>query len=505
MKLFFYQIVTRLWGEGKMSSFDPATLSYIKGLGVDYLWYTGIPEHATLKPFVKGDWGSPYAIEDWGAVNPYLADDPARAEEEFRALVRRTHEAGMKVCIDFIPNHVARDYAGPLPHFDYYDYDWSDTCKVDWSHPATVPLMTDILDRWAGMGVDAFRVDMAEMVPPELLGRVVRGVKERHPGVIFAAEVYDRNNYRRYAGGRGLMVGDGGCGGTAGDGGCCCGYDGGVAGFDLLYDKSGVYDILRGISRRQRGAQELTWNWQFLGDLQPSMLNFLENHDEQRLASAEFLGGTDGSWALLAYAALFNTASFMMYFGQEVGTDARESDNGRTSIFSRVRPESLAHLARYAVSGKGLSRAESAVLRRYRALLGHMNRPLFREGDTWDLNYCQPAGGVVSAAGRCYSSAAGRECSSAAGRGAVVSDAGRGCSSAAGRGAAVATPFDAGCHSVFLRYRGSEAAVAFCNFSDAEADLDVVIPEEMRPVAGRSVVRVRAAANDYAVVECGAA
>ena len=101
-KRIIYQTLPRLWGGGKLRDWDAESLAYLRSLGVDYVWYTGVPRHATGKDFVKGNPGSPYAISDWRDVNPYLADDPARRLQEFDALVARTHAAGLKLIIDYI-------------------------------------------------------------------------------------------------------------------------------------------------------------------------------------------------------------------------------------------------------------------------------------------------------------------------------------------------------------------------------------------------------------------
>ena len=107
-------------GTGKFSDIDTKTLQYLKWLGCSHVWYTGVIRHSTQavengcvpsnSQFVKGKAGSPYAICDYYDVNPYLADNPDKRMEEFEDLVRRTHEAGLKLIIDFVPNHVSRDY-----------------------------------------------------------------------------------------------------------------------------------------------------------------------------------------------------------------------------------------------------------------------------------------------------------------------------------------------------------------------------------------------------------
>ena len=75
MKQIIYQALPRLWGKGHFSDWTGKAFSYLKTLGVDYLWLTGVPRHESGTPFTKGCPGSPYAIIDWYDVNPYLADN----------------------------------------------------------------------------------------------------------------------------------------------------------------------------------------------------------------------------------------------------------------------------------------------------------------------------------------------------------------------------------------------------------------------------------------------
>lgn len=422
-KQIIYQVLTRLWGDGKMSSWDAPAFEYLKSLSVDWVWYTGVPRHATGQPFVKGDPGSPYAISDWYDVNPYLASDPERRVDEFKDLVLRTHAAGLKLMTDFIPNHVARDYEGAIVRHDWCDGDWTDTFKNDFSDPATVPACIDILCFWAEMGVDGFRCDMVELVPAEAMRDIISGVRARFPETFFVAEVYGRENYGKYIR---------------------------EVGFDLLYDKSGAYDILRSIVSGFGDARELTRNWQGLQDLQGSMLNFLENHDEQRLASPYFAGSPSRGYAALAFAALFNDASLMLYFGQEAGECASEGHEGRTSIFEWKHPATAGALGDFAATGRGLSRSSRSVLARYRGLLKLAARPVFRSGSNWDLCYCQPAA------------------------------------------------FDSSRHFAFIRYDSSEAWAVFCNFSDSPVSLSLSIPSE--PLGRAVSVPVSAEPWDFCAV-----
>ena len=403
MKKLIYQVLPRLWGKGKFSSVDTGSLQYWKGLGVDYIWYTGLLRHAsasTGEKVVKGEAGSPYAITDYYDVNPYMADCPESRMQEFEDLVRRTHGAGLKVLMDFVPNHVAREYRGSLgkeddtavhwaPENDFFYYpsealrlpvdargyeempakasgnaftpspginDWYETVKLNYCdfHTATWDRMYQAVRFWAQKGVDGFRCDMVELVPPQFMQWLIGRIKAEFPGVVFIAEVYQKDRYRMYVE---------------------------EVGFDFLYDKCGLYDTLRAVSCMGESARNISWNWQFLGDLQPRMLNFLENHDEQRIASDFFCGSPQAGYAALAVSLLLNDAPFMLYFGQEMGERGMQAEgfsglDGRTSIFDWCTVPALAH-------------PDKAVLARYREVLNLAKTAPFAEGRTFDLGYCQ--------------------------------------------------------------------------------------------------------------------
>ena len=356
---------------------------------------------------MKGDAGSPYAISDYYDVNPYLASDPLLRMTEFDELVSRVHSHGLRLVIDFVPNHVGCDYSdafGGIPLCGWHDYDWTDTVKIDYNAPGTWEAMYRIVRFWAGRGVDGFRCDMVELVPPEFLKWLIARIKEEFPEVVFIAEVYRKESYRQY-------IDD--------------------VRFDCLYDKSGLYDVLRAVAAGHGTARAVTWNWQFLQDLQPHMLNFLENHDEQRLASPWFAGRPD-CYALLCASLMFNTAPFMLYFGQETGVDASEGHEGRTSIFNFARPASLQRLSAY-IHGEteSLSARELSVLSQYRTALALAATPAVTEGLTYDLCYCQaPEDG-----------------------------------------------FDADRHFAFLRHSTGETLLFVCNFSATDARMTVRIPD----------------------------
>lgn len=408
--MIIYQVFTRLFRSGKFSAFDAAAFKYMKGLGISHVWYTGIPRHSTGLPYVKGNPGSPYSVIDYYDTNPYLADNPDSRMEEFKALVDRTHTAGFKVIIDFVPNHVSPDYHdrfGAIPNCGHCDYDWTDTVKIDYSLRHTWSRMKDIVEYWAGFGVDGFRCDMAELVPLGFWEYLTSEIKDSHPGVIFIGEVYETGRYQSFI----------------------------DSGFDYLYDKSGLYDTLRAVLGGTMRAYDITHNWQRLGALQPHMLNFLENHDEQRLASPWFAGHAAKGYAALAVSALFYPCPFMMYFGQEIGEDASDGHQGRTSIFDFCRVIDPC--------GK-LDAGQKRILGRYRDIL-----KLSRKCGDWanyDLCYAQNA----------------------------------------------ANGFDFRYHFAFLRHAEGKAILVVCNFSQWDASFKINIPEEAPAPSGIYEVQVSA-------------
>jgi len=456
-KIIIYQIFTRLFGNrnnnckpdgtlqengcGKLADIDAKVLRQIRNMGVSHVWFTGILRHATQTDYsshgipcqhaevVKGRAGSPYAIADYYDVDPDLAVDVDRRMEEFEALVERTHEAGMKVIIDFVPNHVAREYqsickpAGVKDlgeeddknmHFStrnnfYYCWgqtlqrgsyiespakatgndvfsanpsqnDWYETVKLNYGidycdaggrseHFSPIPdtwnKMTDILLFWAAKGIDGFRCDMAEMVPAAFWAWATDKVKFRYPDKVFIGEVYDPNQYRNYIG----------------------------AGFDYLYDKVGMYDCIRDVICHRRRAADITSQWQATDDIRHHMLYFLENHDEQRIASDFFAADAQLGVPGLVVSALFGQNPFMLYAGQEFGESGMESEgfsgcDGRTTIFDYW---SVSTLRRGYFDRRRLSRRERELEQMYHQVLCiARDEPAVAEGQTYDLMYANP-------------------------------------------------------------------------------------------------------------------
>jgi len=460
-KFTIYQVLPRLFGNenstnkhngsieengcGKFNHFTTKALNEIMSLGITHIWYTGVIEHATQTDYsafgikkdypavVKGKAGSPYAIKDYYDVDPDLAENVENRMKEFQHLVTRTHKVGMKVIIDFVPNHVAREYhsdAKPKgvmdlgqnddvntafsaqnnfyylpgqafnPQFEldgYSEYpakatgndqftaspsrnDWYETVKlnygVDYQNgrkhhfdpiPDTWIKMRDILLFWAKKKVDGFRCDMAEMVPVEFWHWAILQVKAKYPEIIFIAEVYNPVEYRNY-----LSNGK----------------------FDYLYDKVGMYDKLRDVTSKNYPVRDITYAWQALGGIENQMLNFLENHDEQRIGSGFFSGNGLYAKPAMIVAATLTKAPVMIYFGQELGEQGMgiagfSGLDGRTTIFDYRSISSVRSWVNNAKFNEELLSSEQKELRNfYKKLLNiTLNEKAITDGKMFDLEY----------------------------------------------------------------------------------------------------------------------
>lgn len=474
-KIIIYQMLPRIFGNtnttrkhngtiaengsGKFYDIDGIALNRIRNLGCTHVWFTGVLRHATSTDYtfygipanhpavVKGKAGSPYAIADYYDVDPDLAVKVNKRMMEFHRLVERTHKAGLKVIIDFVPNHVAREYHSiccpkgvrdlgaddnkdwhfsPKNNF-YYCWgmpftpsidlghdsdgkavepycefpakatgndvfsaspglnDWYETVKLNYGidycdaggrseHffgldgkplPNTWYKMTEILLYWAEKGVDAFRCDMAEMVPTAFWSYATSMVKEAYPNIVFIGEVYDPKQYRRYI----------------------------ASGFDYLYDKVGMYDTLRNVVCGNDSAANITRKWQETDDIRNHMLYFLENHDEQRIGSDFFAGDPWRAIPALIVSTLLGTNPFMLYAGEEFGEKGMDEEgfsgkDGRTTIFDYWSIDSL---RKGFFARREMTKEDKAIEKIHSLILNiAVSQKAVTEGLSYDLMYANP-------------------------------------------------------------------------------------------------------------------
>ena len=166
---------------------------------------------------------------------------------------------------------------------------------------------------WTAKGVDGFRYDMAEMVPYEFWSYMNSAIKMKNPKAFLLAEVYNPNEYRNY-----IRLGK----------------------MDYLYDKVETYDKLKDIIRGKSSPDGLSDIQKGMSDIEHHMLHFLDNHDEQRLASPEFAGTPERGKPLMVVSTTISTSPTMVYFGQETGEAGNENagfgTRSRTSIFDYI-------------------------------------------------------------------------------------------------------------------------------------------------------------------------
>ncbi len=453
-KIIIYQVLPRIFGNtnencipnssyevngsGKLNFFSDYILLKLKDLGCSHIWYTGIIEHATKTSFeqygikanhsdiVKGEAGSPYSITDYYDVAPSLSHKVNERVNEFAMLCKRTHDKGLKVIIDFVPNHVSREYISDVKdgrsvdfgkndnknlrfHKDNNFYylpgykfispqkssdndsfeefpakatgndcfkhnpsinDWFETVKLNYgidyfnlnSHH-----FTPIPDTWIKMeSIIKYWIDLgADGFRCDMAGMVPL---EFWRWVIervrkdYPETLFIGEVYEKER------------------------YKGFLdSGFDYLYDKVGLYDTLWSVFKGEKSASEITGCWLSLDGIEDKMLNFIENHDECRCASDFLAGDPFKALPLFVVSLLLNRSPFMLYFGQELGERGMYEEgfsklDGKTTIFDYW---SLDSVREWIKNGE-----EPEIRKRYRILLNlALNENAISSGEKFDLQY----------------------------------------------------------------------------------------------------------------------
>ncbi len=507
-KLIIYQLFPRIftnkcqdpkpWGSleengaGKLNDLKGATLDSLKAMGVNCLWLTGVIEHATKTPFpeiglpgdnpnvVKGEAGSPYAIRDYYDIDPAIASVPANRMKEFEACVKRIHAKGLKVLIDFVPNHTARVYHSDSAPAGVKDFGQDDDISCYFAHnnnyyyvpnqlfSPQFPLDAEGEEPYVEFpakctGNDCFTAfcgkndwyetvklnyghdygdhsDHFDPIPDTWIKMLSilrfwasKGVDGFRCDMVFMVPLafwhwaipQVKSQYPNC-----LFIGeiyDVGQYRPFLEYGC----------FDYLYDKVNLYDTLVDIDRNNHSAARLTSAWQTVDGIGEQMLNFLENHDEVRFGSDAYAGSPIRVLPSLVVSSMISKGPFMIYYGQELGESAHDNegfagDNNRTTIFDYWSCDTLRRWYNNGrPSEKNLTAQEKWLRKTYSKVLNLCNsEEAIREGSFFDLMYVnlrQPG-------------------------------------------------FDPHRQFAFLRYTEKEKLMIVVNFADEERDLEIVIP-----------------------------
>ena len=463
-----YQILVRLFGNtkqpsekwgaldqngtGKMNDISDKALSEIKKMGCNHVWFTGLIEHATCTDFtqfgikpdhpsvVKGVAGSPYAIKDYYDIAPDLAVDVPRRMDEFQSLIDRTHKNGLKAIIDFVPNHLARQYHSDAKPHGVKDFGEDDDQGQPFlpsnnfyyipNHELIVPDSTNnhldpvgpytespakatgndvfshhpSINDWyetikLNYGVDYLhdRREHFDPIPDTWMKmkdiltfwtkKGVDGFRCDMAEMVPVAFWKWVTNEIRQVNPDILFIAEV--------------YQPGQyrrylheGGFDYLYDKVELYDTLKGIIQGHQSTDQLPGVWQAQEGIIDHMLRFLENHDEQRINSPFFAGSAQPGIPMMAATAFMHRGPVMMYFGQEVGEAAKgetgfSGDDGRTTLFDYWNvPEHQKWMNGGVFDSGKLSKDQKQLRKEYIEILKACNKnQVLQTGHFYDLQY----------------------------------------------------------------------------------------------------------------------
>ena len=447
-------------GCGTFANINDNALESLKSLGVTHIWLTGVIRHSSMTSYpelgiksthpqiTKGKAGSPYSIMDYYDIDPDLAVNPQNRMEEFEETLNRIHEKGMKVIMDFIPNHLAREYKSLCKPYDVEEFGEYDNKNVSFAkdnnfyycpnQEFVIPSQQST-DNSATQQLSNSATQYQES-PAKASGNDVfspyPSVNDWYDAVKLNYGVDYQNNHTKHFNTipntwyKMLNIMQYWC--EKGVDGfrvdmaemvpvefwCWAihelreSHDAIMiaeiyqphlykeyvnAGFDYLYDKVGLYNTLENIYRYGQRADTITGVWNSLQGLGDVMLRFMENHDEVRLASKHFVGDAFKALPAVAMSALMNRGPFMVYNGQESGEDAEgavgfSGDDGRTSIFDyAVMPRHQKWMADGKFDGSDFSEEQRKLYDFYKKLLNfRLTSDAINKGAFYDLMWVNP-------------------------------------------------------------------------------------------------------------------
>jgi glycosidase len=293
-----YEINVRQYSESGKFTAVTADLPRMKALGVDILWL--MPIHPIGELHRKGPLGSYYAVKDYKGVNPEFG-----TEQDLRDLVNAAHAQGMRVILDWVPNHVSPD--NPLtkthPHFFWRDekgnltpphgFDWTDVVQFDFDAPGLLDYQADVLLYWVkDFGIDGFRCDVAWGLPTPFWNEVTKRVRTVKPDAFFLAEAELPQQQ--------------------------------VAAFNLSYGFD-LHHAMNAVAQGKKTASGLDEAYAKIRATFPrggALMVFTSSHDENSWAGTEFdrMGAGYAPFAVLIFLL---DGMPMIYNGQEINLDRR--------------------------------------------------------------------------------------------------------------------------------------------------------------------------------------
>lgn len=447
---------------GTFADINDKALDALMALGITHIWLTGVIRHSSMTAYpelgikssnplvTKGKAGSPYSIMDYYDIDPDLAVNPKNRMEEFEDVMQRIHDKGLKVIIDFIPNHLAREYKSLCKPMDMEDFGVNDNKNVAFAKdnnfyycpnqqlviPGQQSTVTELVEvPWLRQAQPTQFLEFPAKASGNDVFSPNPSVNDWYDTVKLNYGVDYQNNNRCFEPIPNtwykmldIMTYW-----------CEKGVDGFrvdmaemvpvefwrwsinmlrenyepimiaeiyqphlykefiYAGFDYLYDKVGLYNTLENIYRYGQRADSITKVWNELQGLGDVMLRFMENHDELRLASEHFIGDAFKALPAVAMAALMNRGPFMIYNGQESGEDAKgapgfSGDDGRTSIFDyAVMPEHQNWMSGGKFDGSDFTDEQKRLFGFYSKLLNfRLNSDAINKGAFYDLMWVNP-------------------------------------------------------------------------------------------------------------------
>jgi glycosidase len=470
-KISIYQTLPRLFGNkntqpkingtvmengaGKFDDYSDKALLAIRDLGITHIWFTGVLEHGTMTGYsqygiagdhptlLKGRAGSPYAIKDYYDVDPDLATNVNSRMDEFEQLILRTHKTGLKAIIDFVPNHLFRQYHSdskpegtkdfgtdddqskafyPANNFYYIPHQafelpdniaWLDQIKDEipetpyQEKPAKVT-GNDVFagkpgnDDWYetiklnyGVDIQANGKQYFDPVPDtwkKMLDILLFWSKKGVDGFrcdmaemvpvefwTWAIKVVKKEHPEM------IFIAEI--------------YNPfeyhsyvKMGGFDFIYDKVGLYDTLKSIITSGSSTLSISNCWKMLEGLDAHMLRFLENHDEVRFAADAFAGDPQVAIPAMTLTATMNRGPVMIYSGQEVGEPAEgasgfSGNDGRTTIYDYFNiPEHQKWMNDGKFDGGGLTPQQIRLRQFYQKILNFsIKYDAITNGEFYDL------------------------------------------------------------------------------------------------------------------------